>query len=425
MEQPYPGSYKTTLRNGLRILVEPLPDRPLAVGIWVTVGSRDEPETQAGVAHFVEHMVFKGTKRRTAFQISEEVDGLGGYINALTHKEYTLFHIDSLPRHLEASLDILADLVAAPLFQEADILKEKGVVLEEIRMADDDPQERVFDLFTENIWNHDHPLSRPILGSSETILNLDRTGILRHYAHYHPKHLILTVVGTIDPHEVTQIAQSKLGDLQQGPSLSTRRPPQPKLHFGLEDRDSQQAHICLGSPSLSRKDERRFALEVLNTVLGGGMSSRLFKRIREESGLAYSVFSSCSFFQDSGLFMVYIGTEPPNARRVIEMTREEIERLMREPVPAETLRLTKEKLKGNLVLAMETSGSRLGRLGLGELYDSHLPLDEVMAKIDAVSAEDVLTLARSLFQSRELSLCLVGPENELAGLEQISTGLLG
>ena len=419
MQQPYPGSYSTILENGLRIFVEPLPDRPLAIGIWVTVGSRDEPSTLAGVSHFVEHMVFKGTKRRTAFQISEEVDALGGYINALTHKEYTLFHMDSLPQHLEAALDILADLVTAPLFQSDHLLKEKGVVLEEIRMVEDDPQEKVFDLFTEKIWDHDHPLSRPILGRPETILNLGRDGLLSQHSYYHPKHLILTVAGEIKPEDVVRVAREKLGDLPAGPELLRRDPPAPKSHFHLEDRDSQQAHLCLGTQGISRHDERRFALEVLNTILGGGMSSRLFKRIREDLGLAYAVFSAISFYLDSGLFMVYIGTEPRNARQAVEIAHEEIARLTREPVLNETLRIAKEKLKGNLLLAMETSNSRMVRLGVGEIYSAHMPVEELTAKIEAVTAEDILEIARALFSGNNLSLCMVGPERELASLEKV------
>jgi len=419
MQQPYPGSYKTSLENGLRVLVEPLPDRPLALGIWATVGSRDETKERAGVAHFLEHMVFKGTKRRTAFQVSEEVDALGGYINALTHKEYTLFHMDSLPQHLEASLDILTDLVKAPLFQPEDILKEKGVVLEEIRMVEDDPQEKVFDLFTEKIWDHDHPLSRPILGRPETILNLSREGLLSQHAYYHPQNLILTAAGEIKPEEVVRVAREKLGDLPVGSELPGRRPPLPRAHFYLEDRDSKQAHLCLGTQSISRHDERRFALDVLNTVLGGGMSSRLFKRIREDLGLAYAVFSASSSYLDSGLFMVYIGTEPRNARQAVEIAQEEIERLTREPVPAETLRIAKEKLKGNLLLAMETSNSRMVRLGVGEIYSGHMPVEELTAKIEAVTAEDILGIARALFSQNNLSLCMIGPERELSRLEKV------
>ncbi len=417
MEHPYPGSYKTTLKNGLRVLVEPLPDRPLSLGMWVTVGSRDETPELAGVTHFLEHMVFKGTKRRTASQISEEVDALGGYINALTHKEYTLFHIDSLPQHLEASLDILADLVNSPRFHEDDIAKEKGVVLEEIRMVEDDPQEKVFDLFTEKIWNHGHPLSRPILGWPATVTNLNRAELQQQHAYYHPENLVLTAAGAVKPEDVIRVAQEQFGDLKSGPKLKERWAPQTNTHFHLEDRDVQQAHLCMGIESIDRHDERRFALDVLNTILGGGMSSRLFKRIREDLGLAYSVFSSPNFYLDTGLFIIYIGTEPSNARQTLEITQEEIVRLTREPVPNDTLRIAKEKLKGNLLLALETSNARMVRLGLGEIYSMHTTLEALAAKVEAVTAEDILGIAQAIFSNKRLSLCLIGPEADLANVK--------
>ncbi len=286
MRELYPNCYAEQLENGVRVLVEPIEDRPLALGVWVRVGSRDEPAHQAGIAHFIEHMVFKGTTNRTAFQISEEVDALGGYINAMTHKEYTLFHIDVLPEHLEAALDILADLVKNPRFAEEDIRKEQGVVLEEIRMTEDNPQEKVFDLFVERIWDHQHPMARPILGKAETVRRFDRPGIIEFHRYYQPEHLIVTAAGAIAPQRVVDAVKRVFGELEPGARLPARQPPQPTKHFYIEDRDSQQANLVLGVPSVGRHDERRFALEVMNTILGGGMSSRLFKKIREELGLA-------------------------------------------------------------------------------------------------------------------------------------------
>jgi predicted Zn-dependent peptidase len=418
MRELYPNCYTERLDNGVKVIVEPIADRPLALGVWVRVGSRDEPAELAGIAHFIEHMVFKGTARRTAFQISEEVDAMGGFMNAMTHKEYTLFHIDILPEHLEAALDILTDLVKNPRFTEGDIRKEQGVVLEEIRMTEDNPQEKVFDLFVERIWDHQHPMARPILGRADTVRRFHRAGVLHFHAYYHPEHLVVTAAGAVKPAQVLQAVQNSFSSLARGAALSPRQPPQPNQHFYIEDRDSQQANLVLGVPSVGRHDERRFALEVMNAILGGGMSSRLFKRIREELGLAYAVFSSASLFKDSGIFIIYVGTDPKNARQTVEISLEEIDRLVREPVPDAELRLAKEKLKGNMLLGLETSHSRMIRLGIGELYSIHAPVEELVTKIERVTSEEIQEIAHDLFGRDGLSLSAVGPEEKLRDLEQ-------
>ncbi len=419
MREFYHNCYAEQLENGVRVLVEPIGDRPLALGVWVRVGSRDEPAQLAGIAHFIEHMVFKGTLTRTAFQISEEVDAMGGYINAMTHKEYTLFHIDVLPTHLEPALDILADLVKNPRFAEEDIRREQGVVLEEIRMTEDNPQEKVFDLFFEKIWDHQHPMARPILGRAETVQRLTRSGILEFHRYYQPEHLIVTAAGAIAPKQVVDAVTRMFGELEPGARLPSRQPPQPNKHFYIEDRDSQQANLVLGVPSVGRHDERRFTIEVLNAILGGGMSSRLFKRIREELGLAYAVFSSASLFEDSGVFLIYVGTEPKNAHQTIEISLEEIQRLVREPVPESELRLAKEKLKGNILLGLETAHARMVRLGIGELYQIHAPVEELVQKIERVTADEIQEVARALFGNDSISLSAVGPEQELKNLESV------
>lgn len=414
----YEGCYTGALDNGLKILAEPRKDRPVSVGIWVRTGSRDEPAELNGTTHFVEHMLFKGTKNRTAFQIAEGIDALGGFINGMTHKEYTLFYVDVLPQHLERALDVLADLVKNPLFKEEDIEKEKGVILEEIRMVEDDPQDKVFDLFVENIWESTHPLSRPILGREASVRNLNRDACLKQFEFYNARNMILVASGDAEFDKVRDLAQGKLGDIGSSEEPPPRFPPKPNKHFHIAERGSHQAHLCLGVPGIERASPRRFALEVLNTILGGGMSSRLFKRIREELGLAYAVGSSPSFYLDSGLFLVYIGTSPGNAPKTVEIAWEEMERLKKELVPAETLRLAKEKLKGNLILALESIPSRMMRLGVGEIYNLHVPVDDVIARIEAVTADEVQAIAQALFRGDALSLTVIGPEKELAGLSK-------
>ncbi len=421
MRELYPNCYTEQLDNGATVIVEPIEDRPLALGVWVRVGSRDEPAHLAGMAHFIEHMVFKGTTHRTAFQISEEVDAMGGYINAMTHKEYTLFHIDVLPTHLEAALDIVADLVKNPRFAEEDIRKEQGVVLEEIRMTEDNPQEKVFDLFVERIWDHQHPMARPVLGRAETVRRFDRAGLVDFHRYYHAQNLIVTAAGDVSPQRVMEAVRRVFGEVEPAEPLPPRSAPRPNKHFYVEDRDSQQANLVLGASSLARHDERRFALEVMNTILGGGMSSRLFKKIREELGLAYAVFSSASLFEDSGVFIIYVGTEPKNARQTVEISLGEIERLMREPVPESELRLAKEKLKGNMLLGLETSHSRMIRLGIGELYNIHAPLEELVARIERVTSEEIQEIAQELFGQDGLSLSAIGPEEQLRDLEDLLT----
>lgn len=421
MQELYANCYTTTLENGLKILVEPRPDRPLSLGVWVRLGSRDEPKEFAGIAHFAEHMFFKGTTHRTAFQISEEVDTLGGYINAMTHKEYTLFYIDVLPQHLEATLAILADLVQHPRFDESDIEKEHSVVLEEIRMTEDNPQEKVFDLFIERIWDHQHPLARPILGRPETVVTINRQSLCEFHRAYHPAHFIVTATGEIAPERVSEAVKRRFGMLKPGPTLAERQPPRPNRHFYLEDRGSQQANLVLGVPSVGRQDERRFVLEVLNTILGGGMSSRLFKKIREELGLAYTVFSSTSLFVDSGLFIIYVGTEPKNARQTVEISLEELQRLAQQPVSESELRLAKEKLKGNILLSLESSHARMARLGIGELYSIHSPIENLVQKIEAVTSEEIQAVAQDLFEQKDLSLSVIGPEDKLRHLEDLVT----
>lgn len=413
----YPGCYRGRLANGLVVLAEARDRRPLSLGLWVRVGSRDEPEERSGAAHFLEHLLFKGTSHRSAFQIAEEIDSLGGVVNGATHEEYTLYYVNVLSEHAEKALDILADLVQNPLLRAEDIEREKGVVLEEIRMVEDNPQEKVFDLFIERSWRDGHPLTRPVLGRAETVKGLSRAAILNQFAFYAPENMSLVGVGGLEFEELMELAEKKLGDWAKRAAPPVRRPPEVRHHFHLEDRGSQQAHLCLGAEGLARADGRRYALETLNAILGGAMSSCLFKRIREELGLAYAVFSMPNYYLDSGLFLIYIGAEPRNAPRTIEIALEEVERLRREPVSPERLRLAKEKLKGNLLLSFESSQSRMVRLGLGELYDLHMPIEEVIAKIEAVTAGEVQEVAERLF-SAPLSLTALGPERELKGLER-------
>ncbi len=414
----YPGCYREVLPNGLVVLAEVRDRRPLSLGLWVRIGSRDEPEERSGSAHFLEHMLFKGTTHRSAYKIAEEIDSLGGASNGATHEEYTVYYISVLSEHLEEALDILADLVQNPLLREEDIEREKGVILEEIRMVEDHPQEKIFDLFIERSWKGHHPLTRSVLGRTETVQRLSREKLLEQFALYTPRNMVLVGVGGIEFPKLLELAEAKLGDSHGGAAAPERYPPEFQRHFHIEDHRSKQAHLCLGSAGLARGSDRRYAYEILNALLGGGMSSQLFRKIREELGLAYAVFSMPHYYLDSGLFIVYIGTEPRNAPKAVEVALEEIARFSREPVSEERLRLAKEKLRGNLLLGLESSQARMVRLGLGELYDLHMPIEEVLAKIEAVTAEEVQKVAEELF-SGPLSLTAIGPEKRLRELERL------
>ncbi len=419
MEQLYRGCYRERLDSGLTVLAEEHDQRPLSLGLWVRVGGRDEPKERCGASHFLEHLLFKGTEKRTAFQIAEEIDALGGAINGVTHKEYTLYYVDVLAEHLERAMDILTDLVQHPLLRPEDMERERGVILEEIRLVEDTPQDKVFDLFAEQIWQGEHPLAWPILGTEESVRRLRREDLLEQFKLYGPGNFILAAAGGIKFERLLELAQRML-DSPRGASHSQlqppeRRPPRVRRHFHIEDRDSQQAHLCLGVEALPRGDERRYALEVLNAILGSGMSSQLFKRIREELGLAYAVFSTVSYYVDSGLFVIYIGTEPGKAPQAVEVALEEVEHL-KQPVSEERLHLAKEKLKGNLLLGLESSHARMVRLGLGEIYGQHQPVEEVLRKIEAVTVEQVQEVAQLLF-SRGLSLTAIGPGEPLQALQ--------
>jgi len=415
MIQLYENCYEAKLSNGLKVLFESRPGRPVSVGIWARIGSRDESDKHAGISHFLEHMFFKGTKHRTAFQISEEVDSLGGYINAMTSKEYTAYYVDVLPQHIERALDILTDMMMYPLFEATEIEKEKGVVLEEIRMQEDSPQDKVFDLFSQRLWNSDHPLSRPVIGSSETVSALSRDDLLEHFGHYDAKRLTLAVAGDVDADELMKIAESKLGGVQiDSDPLPARTTPHPVSSFHLEDRGLQQAHLCLGTHGLARKDAQRFPLEVMTTILGGGMSSRLFKRIREDLGLAYTVVAQSSYYSDSGFLVIYLGTEPKNAKMALEVCGEEIKRMTAEPVPDETLWLAKEKIKGNMLLGLESSHSRMIRLGIADIFDTNWPIDDVIKMIDSVNVSDVQQIADHIFNRDDFTLTIVGSESALS-----------
>ncbi|MBB4681897.1 putative Zn-dependent peptidase [Crossiella cryophila] len=406
---------RTMLPGGLRVITEQLPGvRSASVGIWVAIGSRDEPQEVAGAAHYLEHLLFKGTKRRNAVQIAEEIDAVGGELNAFTAKEHTCYYAHVLDADLPLAVDLVGDVVFDAVCADADMELERGVVLEEIAMRDDDAEDLLHEAFCTAMLG-DHPLGRPVLGSEESITAMSRDALYGFYRdNYTLPRMVLAAAGNVRHEQVLELAQVALGDRLTGnpaplpPRVGTAEIIRgPKLVL-CED-DTEQAHLMLGVPALDRHDERRFALGVLNAALGGGMSSRLFQEVRERRGLAYSVYSSVAAYADTGHLAVYAGCQPERLGAVAGVVRSVLTGIARDGLrPAEVAR-GKGQLRGGLVLGLEDTSSRMSRIGKGELnYGDHLTVEETLARIDSVTAEQVAELARELLE-RPLSAAVVGP----------------
>ena len=405
---------KTVFPNGLVLIVEPMPHvRSVSVGVWIRTGSRREPPELNGISHFIEHMVFKGTERRTAEQIAREVDRVGGMLDAFTAKEMVCFNARVLDEHLPAVFDVLADLAIHPQFAADEIAREKSVVLEEIKMTQDNPEDLVHELFTQNFWRG-HSLGRPILGEPETVGAFDsemlRTWFRRWYA---PNNMVITAAGSLDPQRMTDLVMKEFGDLApvQDGFAETVPVPQPQILLRSK-RELEQVHICLGGPAYPIADSRRHSATVLNNILGAGMSSRLFQNIREKQGLAYAVFSDLSPYRDAGLLSVYAGTAIETADKVLRSVLGEFHSLKEELVTEEELRRSKDHLKGSLLLALESSGARMSNLARQHLYLGRFYTpEEIIAAIEAVTREEVQQVAREFFRPEQLAVTVLGNLN--------------
>ncbi|GIJ45880.1 putative zinc protease [Virgisporangium aliadipatigenens] len=405
---------RTVLPNGLRVLTEDIPGvRSVSVGIWVGIGSRDETDEQSGVSHFLEHLLFKGTPKRSALDISAGIEAVGGETNAFTAKEYTCYYARVLDTDLPLAVDILCDAVANSVLAPADVETERGVILEEIAMQDDEPGDEVHDVFTESVFG-DHPLGRRISGSVESISALTRDGINDFYrSRYTPPSIVVAAAGNLR-HDavVAQVTAALAGVGGPAAPVAPRSGGLVPVRSGLVsvvDKDTEQAHLVLGCAGIPRDDERRFALGVLNNVLGGGMSSRLFQEIREKRGLAYSVYSYTSLYADAGIFAVYAGCAPGKADEVLAITREELSRVAATGLTDAEVARGQGMLKGALVLGLEDTGSRMSRIGKGELlHRDLLTVDQLLARIDAVTPDDVAGVAAELLTCTP-SLAVLGP----------------
>ncbi|MEU6035475.1 pitrilysin family protein [Actinomadura sp. NPDC047616] len=406
---------RTVLPGGLRVVTESMPTvRSAAFGIWAGVGSRDEAPADAGASHYLEHVLFKGTARRSALEISAAVEAVGGDLNAFTSKEYTCYYARVLDSDLPLAADVVCDMVASSLNRPEDVEAERGVILEEIHMRDDDPGDLIHDEFAAALYG-DEPLGRPILGTVESINALTRDRIHGYYRErYVLPNLVVAVAGRVDHDEVVRLVREAYADRLAGDEL----PNPPRLggepvsvspSVRVLDKDTEQAHLVLGGAGVARGDDRRFALGVLNAALGGGMSSRLFQEVREKRGLAYSVYSYTSQYADSGVFGVYAGCQPGKVDEVLSICRDEVASVAERGLTEEELARGKGQLRGGMVLGLEDTGSRMSRIAKSELvYESLLAVDEVLARIDAVTLDDVRAVARDVLAGPQ-ALTVIGP----------------
>ncbi|MEY9969181.1 putative Zn-dependent peptidase [Streptacidiphilus sp. MAP12-16] len=412
---------RTVLPGGLRVVTETLPTvRSAAFGIWVGVGSRDETPVLNGATHYLEHLLFKGTDRRSALDISSALDAVGGEMNAFTAKEYTCYYARVLDNNLPLAIDVVSDMLTSSLIRQEDVDTERDVVLEEIAMTEDDPSDVVHDLFAQVMYGSS-PLGRPVLGTVDTINALTRDQVAGFYRRrYRPEHLVVAAAGNIDHAKVVRQVQRAFADAG---ALSREDVVPAGARGGVRalttagkveilDRPTEQAHLVLGLPGLARADERRWALGVLNSALGGGMSSRLFQEVREKRGLAYSVYSYSSAFADTGLFGIYAGCQPKRVEEVLKICREELERVAEQGITEEELKRAIGQISGSTVLGMEDTGSLMSRVGKAELcYGTHLSVDDLLAKISAVTLDDVRDVASSVLGAYRPSLAVIGPVN--------------
>jgi predicted Zn-dependent peptidase len=405
---------KEVLSNGLTIITEPMPAvRSVSMGIWLKTGSRHEREHENGISHFIEHMLFKGTKNRSAEEIARSADSIGGHLDAFTAKETTGFSIKALDEHVPRAFEILADLVKNPLLRPEDIAKESHVIQEEIKMVEDTPDDLVHEIFTGRYWQG-HALGRPILGTRRTVAGFDRRELLAFFRrHYTPNIMLITAAGHLEHDRVVELIAKEFGNMPAGRSLNKGQAPVAHPSIELRRKKTlEQAHVCIGTPAYHQAHEKRYACFILNTVLGGGMSSRLFQNIREKRGLAYAVFSGISSFRDAGCLNVYAGTSTANARKVVDLTLEEFHQLKSHSLSGDELQRAKDYLKGSLLLSLESTPSRMSNLARQEMaFGRHISLDEISAGIDAVTREDVREVARELFVPNKIALTVLGPLN--------------
>jgi predicted Zn-dependent peptidase len=405
---------RTVLPNGLIVLTERMDHlRSVAMGVWIKSGSRCEPAETNGISHFVEHMLFKGTRSRSAQLIAREMDAIGGNLDAFTGKETICFNVKSLSDHVPVAMDILADLVLNPVFAPPDIERERGVILEEIKIDEDNPDVLVQELFTQSFWKG-HPLGWPILGTTETVGRLSQNQLFDyHGGRFHGGNMVFSAAGLLDHDEFVASVAEKFSPLSIGEPLTELSAPEPSARIVLRNKKAlEQVQICMGVPAPPITDENRYSALVLNTVLGGGMSSRLFQTIREERGMVYSIYSDLSPYRDTGTLCVYAGTSANKTLEVVNLVLAEFRSLKEIPLAEEELKRAKDQLKGNILLGLESSNSRMANLARQEMYfHKFFTVDELIAHIDDVDSAKVQVMAQRLFDPERIAVTLLGRLN--------------
>ncbi|HEX5473833.1 MAG TPA: pitrilysin family protein [Vicinamibacterales bacterium] len=402
---------REVLDNGLRLITESMPHvRSVSIGVWLTRGSRHETDERSGIAHFVEHMLFKGTATRSAEDIAQAIDSIGGQLDAFTAKEYASYYIKVLDEHLPLAVDLLSDIVLNPEFAGDELEREKKVILEEIKMVEDTPDDLVHELFTQHFWEG-HPLGRPILGSPETV-EAFTPDILRDYFQgaYVAKNVIVSAAGNLQHEHLRELVVRAFATLSPASDGFSDRPPRVVPQVVVRAKELEQSHVCLGTNSYQQNHEDRYVSYILNTLLGGSMSSRLFQNVREKRGLAYAVFSGLSAYRDAGNITIYAGCASGNVRQVVDLCVEELRGLKQASIPDAELRRAKDHLKGSLMLSLENTASRMSHLARQEIYfDRHFGLDETLAGVERVTSDDLQRVARDLFANGSLAATLLGP----------------
>jgi predicted Zn-dependent peptidase len=408
---------REVLPNGLTVITEQMSHiRSVSIGIWLKTGSRDEESEWNGISHFIEHMVFKGTENRSAEAIARQVDSIGGNMDAFTAKECICFNIKVLDEHLPLAMDVLSDLVLHPVFDAGDIARERGVILEEIKMDQDNPDYLVHEIFTQSFWK-DHALGLPILGTRETVKKFERPVVSRFYSHHFaPGNLIVCAAGNLKHEDFVEQVNKHFAHVQPAQNGLHSSTPKISSRINLRNKKSlEQVQICIGVPSHPIAHEKRYASYILNTLLGGGMSSRLFQNIRERQGLAYSIYSDLNPYRDTGSMCVYAGTSRESAIKVVESVVAEFANLKSTPVPEEELRRSKDQLKGSLMLSLESSMARMSNLARQEMYyERFYDLDELIERIESVTSEDLRETAEEFFRTEQIAVTILG---NLAGIK--------
>ncbi len=405
---------KTTLGNGSRIVTKRMPHtRSVTMGVWVNVGARDERPEESGLSHFIEHMIFKGTEKRTAVQIAKEFDAIGGQCNAFTSKENTCYHAKVLDTCLGTMVELMSDIFLNSVFHAKEVDRERQVILQEIKMLEDTPDEHVHVLLAEAVWGN-HPLGRSVLGRPETVAEFNSATVKEYFGRaYQPERIVIAAAGKLEHEAFGELIARAFAVVRESNDFPERTTPAMDRVITAHPKHLEQVHLCLGTKGIPVTDPRRYACSVLNVILGGNMSSRLFQEVRERRGLAYAVYSFLALYSDTGMCGVYVGTDQSNIQQVLEIIIKEMKQIKEQPVDSAELRNAKEYLKGGLYLGAESTENQMTRLAHNEIhFGRHVPLKEVEEDIEKVTAEDILELSQDIFQKESASLTLLGPVDE-------------